>query len=91
MPIDPSGILGGVEFRNHHALIDHLATQTDFAECVTRQFVRYAWNRLELDSDAVVMSELDQAFAESGYRFESLVRAVVHNRAFKALAEVSRE
>jgi len=91
LPIDASGILGGVEFRNHHALIEHLATQTDFAECVTRQFVRYAWNRLELDSDNVVIAELDQAFAASGYRFESLVRAVVHNRSFRALAEVERE
>lgn len=91
LPIDPSGELNGVRFRTHHELIDHLASQTDFAKCVTKQFVRYAWNRLELRSDRVVLEELDEVFAESGYRFEALVRAVVKHRAFRAVGEVTRE
>lgn len=91
LPIDPSGTLHGFDFRNHHELIDHLATQTVFAECVTRQFVRYAWNRLELDSDEPILAELDEQFARSGYAFDALVRAVVKNRAFRELSEVSSE
>ena len=91
LAIDPSGELDGFQFRNHHELIVHLATQTDFAQCVTRQFVRYAWSRLERPTDDVILSDLDEAFSAADYRFEALVRAVVHNRAFQALAEVNRE
>ena len=90
-PIDPSGEIQNVSFRNHLELIDHLSTQDDFANCVARQFVRYAWQRLELETDEPIIDDLTRAFAESNYRFESLVKHVVTSPAFTSLSEVARD
>lgn len=91
LPIDPSGQIGGISFRDHRELIAHLASETEFAECVTRQFVRFAWSRLESVNDEANLAQLNQIFEDSGFNFLALVRAVVANEAFKALSEVTSE
>jgi hypothetical protein len=90
-PIDPSGTIDGHNFRNHRELIEHLATEVTFAQCVTRQFVRFAWSRLESRTDEVVIDALNSEFEASGFNFLHLVRAVIASQAFRSLAEVSDE
>ena len=88
---DPSGQIDGVSFRDHRELITHLASETEFAECVTRQFVRFAWSRWETTNDEDNLAQLNETFEASGFNFLALVRALVTNEAFKALAEVTSE
>ena len=89
-PIDPSGVIDGHQFRNHHELIEHLASDVTFAQCVTRQFVRFAWSRLESRTDEDIIEDLNSVFESSGFNFLQLVRAVIANQAFKSLAEISQ-
>jgi len=91
LPIDPSGEIDGLSFRDHRELITHLATEAEFAECVTRQFVRFAWSRLESMNDEEHIAQLNRTFEASGFNFLTLVRAVISNEAFKALSEVTSE
>ena len=91
LPIDPSGEIDGLSFRDHRELITHLATEAEFAECVTRQFVRFAWSRLESMNDEEHIAQLNRTFEASGFNFLALVRAVISNEAFKALSEVTSE
>jgi hypothetical protein len=90
-PIDPSGSIDDHDFRNHRELIEYLATDVTFAHCVTRQFVRFAWSRLESRTDEVVIDALNTEFEASGFNFLHLVRAVIASEAFRSLAEISDE
>lgn len=90
-PIDPSGTLDDHSFRNHHELIEYLASDVTFAQCVTRQFIRFAWSRLESRHDEIIIEQLNTVFERSGFNFLQLVRAVIASPTFKALAEVTIE
>ena len=83
--IDASGALplpsgGEIKFRNFIELIDGLAKTPDTYSCFSQQYLQYVTGRLTLDR--CEKEALARTFAQSGYRLDALVAAVVGSNSF---------
>jgi Protein of unknown function (DUF1592)/Protein of unknown function (DUF1588)/Protein of unknown function (DUF1595)/Protein of unknown function (DUF1587)/Protein of unknown function (DUF1585) len=86
-PIDASGELAGAdvagEFVGVRELGTKLAASEDVAQCMTRQWFRFAYGRLESqDLDACNMDTLAVTFSESGHDLRELLVALTQTDAF---------
>jgi len=86
-PIDASGELTSVDvagpFDGVQDLGQKLAQSEDVAECVARQWFRFAYGRTESEElDACTMETLTATFAESGYDMRELLVALSQTDAF---------
>lgn len=90
-PIDTSGELEGVSFADSWELADVLAAREEFAECVVQSFMRFATGTVELREQRAAVLILTAAFEESGYRFNSLVEALVLSPAFRTVGATAAE
>lgn len=84
-PIDASGILpGGRSFNGPRELKAILkARQTAFVSCLAEKLLTYALGRgLEYD-DRGTIDDIVAATAKDGYRFQTLLLAVVHSEPFQ--------
>jgi hypothetical protein len=54
---------------------------------VVRQLYRHASGRLELASEEAALVALDEAFADSGYRFRDLMVALAMSEGFRTVNE----
>jgi hypothetical protein len=84
-PIDASGKLtvpsgADLTFRNFIELIDQLSRGPDVYQCFSSQYLQYATGRVKLDS--CEQENVARAFADSGYRLDALVLAVVGSPSF---------
>jgi mono/diheme cytochrome c family protein len=86
LPIDPSGELDGVPFRDPRGLAELLRASPAVGVCVARNLLRFALGHLESEGEEPLIDELSQGLERDGYRFLSLVLNVVGSRGFRYLA-----
>jgi hypothetical protein len=63
-------------------LVHRLAESNDVRQCVTKQWFRYAFGRVEEPTDACNIEALNNAFVENGSDIRELILAIVTSRAF---------
>lgn len=84
--IDASGHLDGTPLEDARGLADLLATDDRIGPCIVTQLYRHAHARLDDEAEAPAFADLDEAFADSGYRFRELLVALVSHESFRLVA-----
>jgi hypothetical protein len=85
--VDASGVIGGTgdingSFDGVVELAHMLATSDTVRDCMTRQWFRFAFGRVESDEDAAVVDSLHSGFASSDYDLRQLLYEIVTSDAF---------
>ncbi|MEE2787730.1 MAG: DUF1588 domain-containing protein [Myxococcota bacterium] len=70
-------------FEGAAQLADRLAESAQVHECIVTQVFRYAAGRGETAADACTIQQLVHRFADDGFNFKALVRAVATHTAFR--------
>jgi mono/diheme cytochrome c family protein len=83
LPIDASGELDGVPFKDAAELGGLLRKSSRVGVCVARSLFRFALGHLEEEGDEPLVEELARALDKDGYRFNTLVLGVVKSRGFR--------
>jgi hypothetical protein len=83
LPVDASGEIDGMRFRNARELGAILRGHPRSGACLTRQVYRYATSHVDSDGEAVVLRDLAEAFTQGGHHFQSLVVGVVTSDGFR--------
>lgn len=90
LPIDASGEFLGVNdpalsgaFVGAQALSSRLANSRTVSDCVALQWWRFAMGRIETKNDTCNLKKAQDAFAQSGGRFDALLLAIVRTPAFR--------
>jgi Protein of unknown function (DUF1592)/Protein of unknown function (DUF1588)/Protein of unknown function (DUF1595)/Protein of unknown function (DUF1585)/Protein of unknown function (DUF1587) len=81
--LDVSGELDGERFDGALELSQLLRDDPRASACVARQLYRYAVAHVETPGEAPAVEALVGAFADSGYRFSALLRAIVVSEGFR--------
>jgi hypothetical protein len=85
-PVDASGSLtlpsGTIRFNNAIEMIKGLVKAPETADCMTRQWLRYALRRREVDSENASLSALRAGFESAGFDMRELMVALTRSRAF---------
>ncbi len=87
LPIDASGTVDGVDFKNASDLGKLLRGSDRVGACMARNLFRFAMGTLETESDEPLIEELTASLSESGYSFPALLIAVVGSRGFRFVSE----
>jgi len=86
LPIDASGNLSGTDvdgpFVGVAELSAKLSQSARVQSCASRQWFRYVMQRFDQPTDACATQAINDAFAASGFRFESLRTSVTNTPAF---------
>ncbi len=90
LPIDTSGELDGVPFKNAAELGTLLRKSPKVGACLARNLFRFAMGHLEEEGEEPLMDELARSLETDGYRFGSLVLNVVKSRGFRYVAALDR-
>lgn len=85
-PIDSAGNLDGVALSGATELGPLLAEDPRVGQCVVKQLFRHAQGRLETETEADIITDLDDRFADDGYRFRHLLLTLVTHEGFRTLA-----
>lgn len=88
--IDASGTLDGVFYRNPIEMGAALAGDPSATRCLTLTLHRYATGRRESRRDGEPIGDLDSAFAASGYRVLTLLRAIAVHPSFQLVTGGAR-
>jgi Protein of unknown function (DUF1592)/Protein of unknown function (DUF1588)/Protein of unknown function (DUF1595)/Protein of unknown function (DUF1587)/Protein of unknown function (DUF1585) len=85
--IDPTGEIplpsgGTLKFANFVDMIDQLGKGTDAYDCFAQQYLQYVTGRVKLDD--CERAAVARAFADSGYKLDALVMAIVKSPSFAA-------
>ncbi|MDI1446947.1 DUF1592 domain-containing protein [Polyangium sp. 6x1] len=88
LPVDDSGELvdtRGIDgpFEGVVELGQRLAQSEEARQCVATQWFRFAYGRVEGEDDRCSMSEIQQAFAASGFNVKELLVALTQTDAFR--------
>ncbi|MEM6992318.1 MAG: DUF1592 domain-containing protein, partial [Myxococcota bacterium] len=90
LPVDATGAIFGTdvdgEFDGAVELAHRLADSQQVRECVSRQWFRFAFGRLEQVEDQCSVQSLNEAFAESNYDVRALLLQIVQTDAFRLKA-----
>jgi hypothetical protein len=86
LPIDPSGELDGVAFKDPRGLAVLLRNNPKVGVCVARHLYRFALGHLEGEGEEPLVADLAAGLERDGYRFLSLVLNVVKSRGFRYLS-----
>ena len=81
--IDASGDLDGTAFADSRALGTALKNHPDVGSCAARSIFRYATGHVEIDSEEVLIDALATKLSADGYRFRSLLVALVSSAGFR--------
>jgi hypothetical protein len=84
-PVDDAGDLDGKTFHGARELDELLATDPRAMSCLVTQLYRYASARVETPQEQIVLSEIDKAFADGGYRLKQLILGLVTSDGFRYL------
>jgi hypothetical protein len=85
LPIDAHGEIAGLpnsNFSGAKQLGTILANSPVCQECIVRQMFRYSYGRLETASDEKTIDQLYEQFKASGFKFKSLLVALVESPEF---------
>jgi hypothetical protein len=89
LPIDASGDLDGTSFTGPLGLATALRNNPNSTACVARNVYRYAVAHIDNDGEQVAIAELAKAFQANGYRFRSLLAAIVNSPGFVYAAKAN--
>ncbi len=85
-PVETHGTLRGTDqdgdFDDVHGLVSRLVSSETARSCAVEQWMRFAQRRLLTAEDTCSVDTVSHAFAQSGYDFNALVRAIVTSEAF---------
>lgn len=85
-PIDSSGALYSIDVagpvKNAVDMAHRFSQSGDVRRCVTKQWFRYAFGRVEEPADACNIKTLDDEFAEADTNIRELIVAIVTSHAF---------
>jgi len=81
--IDASGDLDGTKFADSRSLGTVLKNHTDLGSCAARSIFRYATGHVEIASEEVLIDALATKLSADGYRFRSLLVALVSSAGFR--------
>lgn len=87
--LDSSGALNGVALAHATELGQLLAQDEVLPSCLLTQLYRHANARLNLPQEQAALDQLLVEFKGDGYRFQSLLRALVLSPGFRTLAKPS--
>jgi hypothetical protein len=85
--LDVSGDLDGTAFDDPRELAELLRETPAAIECTVRQLYRYAVAHVETAGERPVIEALHQTFADSGYAWQDLLRAVAESEGFRYAAQ----
>ncbi len=91
IPVDASGELASTvdidgTFDGAIELSERLASSTQVQQCVSRQWFRFAFGRMENEADTCSLETMDALFADSGHHIPTLIGALVRTDAFRLRA-----
>ncbi len=86
-PVDTSGGLDEVALESARDLAALLETDERVGKCLVKQLYRHAHSRLDASGEEPALVEIEQRFAERGYRFRELLVALVTHESYRFLAE----
>ncbi len=89
LPIDTSGQIDGVAFKDAAGLGQALRDHPAVDGCLARQMYRYALGRFETPGEDVVIKELTEALAKGQHQISSLAEALVTSEWFAMTGEVT--
>lgn len=89
-PVDASSELSGTEeqdgpVENAVEMMKRLANADEVRRCVTRQWFRYAFGRLETEADEGTVNEAFTGFSEGDFRIVDLLVALTKTTAFRTM------
>jgi hypothetical protein len=82
-PIDASGDLDGVHFRDARSLGAAIKEHPKLPECAARSAFRYATGHVEIATEEPLITALAQGFSTDGYRFRALLLSLVTSAGFR--------
>lgn len=86
-PVDAAGALTGTDVDGDFYGVDGLATRLarseDAHRCVATQVFRYAYGRGETPADGCALEALYRRYADAGYDFGAMIRALVVDETFR--------
>ncbi len=83
LPVDATGEVDGVSFRNARGLATALRNHPRVGPCVSRQLFRYATAHKETEVEAAGLRELAIQFQRDGHRMRALVLSLVTSDGFR--------
>jgi hypothetical protein len=86
-PIDASGDLDGTPLAGAADLARQLENHPRVGQCIVTQLFRHAQGRLDAESEAGALEDLEDAFAAADYRFRELLVLLVTHPSFRAVAK----
>ncbi len=86
-PVDASGDLDGVPLANARELAELLKGDTRIASCMITQLYRHAIGRKEVFTERPGLKHIEGEFADAGYRFGELLRAMAVSEAFRYVGD----
>ncbi|MCP4906229.1 MAG: DUF1592 domain-containing protein [bacterium] len=87
VPIDAGGELEGMEFVGAEGLGRVLYETGTASACAVRNLFRYAVGRDPEKGERFFVRDLEDRFAEEGYRFAALIRALAMSESFRSASE----
>jgi hypothetical protein len=73
---------GQIKFKNAVEMVGQLAKAPETADCMVKQWLRYALRRRELDTESPSLKALQATFRDSGHDMRELMVALTKTRAF---------
>jgi hypothetical protein len=89
LPIDASGDLDGTAFTGPLTLATALKNHPNSPACIARNVYRYAVAHVDSDGEQGAITVLAKAFQDNGYRFRSLLTAIVSSPGFVYAAKAN--
>lgn len=85
--IDPTGEVDGALFSDGADLGRVVAEHPDLAQCITRNFFRYAVGETESGPQFIEIDDLTQKFTDNGYRLREMMAQMMMSRSFREAGE----
>ena len=82
-PIDATGDLDGVAFKDEASLSTALRNHPNAASCFVTKLYEHAQGRAPLGVDAAVIADLSKQFDENGHRANQLLVDIVTSDAYR--------
>jgi hypothetical protein len=86
LPIDSSGELDGVPFKDAGELGTLLSRSPKIGACMARALFRYAVGHLESEGEEPLLEALARGLEHDGYKFDALVANVIKSEGFRTIA-----
>jgi hypothetical protein len=83
VPIDATGVLDGVAFKDEASLGTALRNHPDAASCFVSKLYEQSQGRTPLAVDGPVLNNLNKQFADSGHRADKLLLDIVASDAYR--------